>query len=55
VVEYSIAAAAQPNYVIDIAGYSANLGLQLEIWQDRSVNGNQAMNQTFYLTYIYGV
>ena len=53
-VEYSIAAASQPNYVIDIAGYSANLGLQLEIWQDRSINGNQAMNQTFYLTYIYG-
>jgi hypothetical protein len=53
-VEYSIAAASQPNYVIDIAGYSANLGLQLEIWQDRSVNGSQAMNQTFYLTYIYG-
>lgn len=43
--EYNIASALNTDYVIDVPGFSANLGVQLEVWQN-----NGGLNQAFYLT-----
>lgn len=45
--EYTIASAIDTDYVIDVPGSTANLGVQLEIWQKHQSGG---LNQAFFIT-----